>query len=798
MAAHSPRHSTFNPQTAPRLKPLPSPSLAPTTQHPLLDHLLALSLKILVLNPQPVALSPSLIQILVSHHSGNSPQPELIGTYGTWEFNNTTGDWTYNLNNTLQAVQELPFGSTLNDSLRVQSIDETAYKTIDVTITGTNDSASITGSFTGSVVEDSGSQSSASGTLTITDSDSGESTFREPSPSELIGAYGTWAFNNATGDWTYNLDNTLQAVQSLSSGSTLNDSFTVQSIDGNTSRTVEVRITGNNDLLDIKEVTDVEGNIFELGVGSTGERTATLIDSGSFSVTDVDLDDIHIVSMGQTFSSATSDRIGQERNTLGTLDTIISTDSNNEGSKTINWFYSVTDETLDFMEEGQVIQESFELIVGDQQGSTISQTVTVSLSGARDADLTITELTDGDTQEGSFIHSESGVIAASQYASLGGIAGIELSSSTSTAPSSILSQESATLGKLILSPGESGLDVINWNYSVPDNSLDFLQKGQIITETFTLAISDQQGGITSETYFVNLEGSNDGPLITATTKVSGLIQEVGDGATGEGALVLSDTGSFSISDIDLSDVQTVTVSSSSSTASSTRLTDGSNTLGTLEAYISDNTTDDGAGEVNWKYTVSDSIIEYLSDDQQLQEEFVLSISDGNGGTVDQTISLILEGKADAAISVTDISPDTGSSQSDFITQRPDQGIQISGKAVGDLSGSKIQISSNNGFSWHDVTITEVSTSDSTTYWEYQDNKVRNIDRDVDYIARIKPEDKLDEDSIVNYDEIVIKYDTTSPRIPSFSTPEGSAGTGIREISAEDGSTTTLNVDRKLY
>ena len=73
MAAHSPRHSTFNPQTAPRLKPLPSPSLAPMNQHPLLDHLLALSLKILVLNPQPVALSPSLIQILASQRSGNHP-----------------------------------------------------------------------------------------------------------------------------------------------------------------------------------------------------------------------------------------------------------------------------------------------------------------------------------------------------------------------------------------------------------------------------------------------------------------------------------------------------------------------------------------------------------------------------------------------------------------------------------------------------------------------------------------------------------------------------------------------------
>ncbi|MFO1169424.1 MAG: VCBS domain-containing protein [Hyphomicrobiaceae bacterium] len=63
----------------------------------------------------------------------------LTGTYGAFEFNATTGAWGYTLNNAATNVQGLANGQVVHDTLVVSSLDGSASRTLDVSITGVDD-----------------------------------------------------------------------------------------------------------------------------------------------------------------------------------------------------------------------------------------------------------------------------------------------------------------------------------------------------------------------------------------------------------------------------------------------------------------------------------------------------------------------------------------------------------------------------------------------------------------------------------------------------------------------------------
>ena len=139
----------------------------------------------------------------------------LTATYGVFTFDPSTGVWSYTLNNAAADVQSLTGGQVVHDTLTVKSADGTASQQIDVTITGTNDTASITGTATGAVKDGGMARTGdrASGTLTVADVDSGEAHFQ--TPASLTATYGVFTFDPSTGAWSYTLTNAAANVQSL-------------------------------------------------------------------------------------------------------------------------------------------------------------------------------------------------------------------------------------------------------------------------------------------------------------------------------------------------------------------------------------------------------------------------------------------------------------------------------------------------------------------------------------------------------------------------------------------------------
>ena len=165
---------------------------------------------------------------------------DMDGALGDFTFNAATGEWAFALDNA--AAQGLGEGELAYETLMVTSLDGTDSETITVTITGKNDAADIAGTDSGSVTEDG--TLVASGDLTIDDVDgSDEETFQAATAAALIGVYGDFTFNAATGEWSYTLRNGDANVQALGASDQPTDTLTVLSADG-TSHTITVTVNG--------------------------------------------------------------------------------------------------------------------------------------------------------------------------------------------------------------------------------------------------------------------------------------------------------------------------------------------------------------------------------------------------------------------------------------------------------------------------------------------------------------------------------------------------------------------------
>ena len=231
-------------------------------------------------------------------------------TYGTYTYTQTSGKWTYLLDNAAVGVQELALGATLTDTLTIGG------KTVAITITGINDKSVITHyeSVTGddvivastvtdailvTLTEDNLSDIAgglitgnlkASGQLIATDTDTVENNlFVAQTKSDASGV-----FTLATdGSWNYVAANQGTLIQALKATGSLTKSFTAKTIDGGT-QAINVKIVGADnhtykqvvsDLYEAKTsrvsgtLSDLDGKIAVTAGSYAGTKGTLLIDT---------------------------------------------------------------------------------------------------------------------------------------------------------------------------------------------------------------------------------------------------------------------------------------------------------------------------------------------------------------------------------------------------------------------------------------------------------------------------------------------------------------------------------------
>ena len=211
----------------------------------------------------------------------NKPEGLIFNDDGTYSFN--ANDYDY-----------LPAGEKLDVVVQFIATDihgtASAPKTLTITITGANDAAVITGTYSDSVTEKSGvlngtdGDASASGDLNVSDVDSSADFVAQ---TNAVKSYGTFSID-ATGAWSYTLDDDNTDVQALNTSSTpLHELVTVATADG-TTKVIDVTINGANDAAVI-----------------TGDTTADLTETNAVqstggTLTAVDVDNTNNVFQAQT------------------------------------------------------------------------------------------------------------------------------------------------------------------------------------------------------------------------------------------------------------------------------------------------------------------------------------------------------------------------------------------------------------------------------------------------------------------------------------------------------------------
>ncbi|AOU94548.1 type I secretion systemsecreted agglutinin RTX [Achromobacter ruhlandii] len=600
------------------------------------------------------------------------------GQYGTLTVDQN-GKWTYVLDNGSDKVQALAEGQQVTDTITV-TVDDghggKATQVITVTVTGTNDAPTISGTTIGEIREDDTSDT-VSGQLTQHDVDTND-THTWTVNDGGKGQYGSFTVDG-TGKWTYTLDNGSDKVQALKDGETVTDTITVTVDDGHggtATETITVTITGTNDAAVItpSKPGDDAGTVEEDGNLTTG---------GKLDVTDKDA--------GEANFNPQTDAKGEHGK--------FSIDANG------NWKYELdnNDPKVQALAVGEKLVETFTVTTADGTSSTITVTIDGTnddpkLSGKTDGAVTedgattatgkldVTDVdasdkhtwtvsNDGKGQYGTFTVDQSGnwkfeldnssdkvqalkdgekvtdTITVTVDDGHGGTATKTITVTiTGTNDAAVITpskpgddagtvEEDGNLttgGKLDVTDKDAGEATFNpqtdakgehgkfsidangnWKYELDNNDpkVQALAVGEKLVETFTVTTADG----TSSTITVTIDGTNDDPKLSG--KTDGAVTE--DGAT-------TATGKLDVTDVDASDKHTWTVSN-----------DGKGQYGTF--------TVDQSG--NWKFELDNSSdkVQALKDGEKVTDTITVTVDDGHGGTATKTITVTITGTNDAAV-----------------------------------------------------------------------------------------------------------------------------------------------------
>ncbi|MFY3402234.1 retention module-containing protein [Achromobacter xylosoxidans] len=600
------------------------------------------------------------------------------GQYGTLTVDQN-GKWTYVLDNNSDKVQALAEGQKVTDTITV-TVDDghggKATQVITVTVTGTNDAPTISGTTVGEIREDDTSDT-VSGQLTQHDVDTND-THTWTVNDGGKGQYGSFTVDGS-GKWTYTLDNGSDKVQALKEGETVTDTITVTVDDGHggkATETITVTITGTNDAAVItpSKDGDDQGNVKEDG---------NLVTGGKLDVTDKDA--------GEATFNPQTDAKGEHGK--------FSIDANG------NWKYELDndDPKVQALAVGEKLVETFTVTTADGTKSTI----TVTIDGTND-DPKLSGKTDGAV-------AEDGTISATGKLDVTDV------DTSDTHTWTVSNNGDGQYGKFTVDANG------NWKYELDNTSdkVQALKDGQKVTDTITVTVDDGHGGTATKTITVDITGTNDAAVITPSKPGddAGNVEEDGNLVTG-GKLDVTDKdageatfnpqtdakgehGKFSIDangnwkyELDNDDpkvqalavgeklVETFTVTTADGTKSTITVTiDGTNddpklsgktdgavaedgtTSATGKLDVTDVDTSDthtwtvsnnGDGQYgkftvdangNWKYELDNTSdkVQALKDGQKVTDTITVTVDDGHGGTATKTITVDITGTNDAAV-----------------------------------------------------------------------------------------------------------------------------------------------------
>ena len=235
-----------------------------------------------------------------------------------------------------------------------------------------------------------------------------------------------------------------------------------------------------------------------------------------------------------------------------------------ETTDTLSWDFNSGSEAFDFLATGETLILTYTVSVTDDDGTPLSdsETVTVTISGTNDAPVitggpdtsALTETNAGLTDNGTLTVSDVDLTDNDNAAvDAVTVSGTGAGSVPGTLTNAIL-QSFLTVSPTTILDGTETTDTFTWNFNSGTEAFDFLATGETLVLTYTVNVTDDASTPLSdtETVTVTITGTNDAPAITGGPGTSSLTE------TNAG---LTDTGTLTVTDLDLTDNITALVDS---------------------------------------------------------------------------------------------------------------------------------------------------------------------------------------------------------------------------------------------
>ena len=640
---------------------------------------------------QKQAIAATQIQINVVADPGNQNNGSAVWTY-------TVPDKVFDF---LAAGETLTLTYIVRVDTNFTVSPESRLVPITITITGTNDKPTVTTSG-GTVIElvGTGNQalSTITGTVTFTDVDltdrpivSAELSSTQPfkyldsegnditatlTPAQLAAiaavkvpltvVQGAANGNNGTATWTYSVPDHL--FDFLGEHERLILNYVVQVDDGHggvvsTPLTVsingaDVNVEGTNDLPTI-----VHDETF--ATGAVTEDGEALTADGTISFNDPDLTDTHTATfvLKSTTSSAHLPGFTDGTSHIGTFalqPVVESPGASSRGS--VGWTFVINDSdpVLQSLAQGQTITQVYTVKVDDHHGGTVTQDVTVVITGTNDAP-TIT--CGAGAAKGTVTEDAGATLTAGGTLAIQDLdlidthtAQVAFKSSTSSAHLPGFVANATKIGTFTIDPfvSESSSDTDNgatlgWHFSLANGNpvLQSLAEGQTITQVYTVTFTDNHGATVAQDVTVTIKGTNDTPTIT-----SGAAAAAG-AVTEDTGLTLSIGGTLAIQDLDLIDTHTAQAVFKSVSSSAPLPGFANNApLGTFTidpSVLESNTDTNNRATLGWHFSLAnnDAVLQSLAQGQTITQVYTVTFTDNHGAYVSQDVTVTINGANDA-------------------------------------------------------------------------------------------------------------------------------------------------------
>ncbi|WP_031237651.1 beta strand repeat-containing protein, partial [Asticcacaulis sp. AC460] len=253
--------------------------------------------------------------------------------------------------------------------------------TQDLTINAVNDAPSVEDGELDTTVDEGASSITFDALSNVTDVEHGAlSVSASGLPAGVTLVDSTFTFNPANAAYDYLADGETEEVVV---------SYTVSDGTSTTGASFTITVTGTNDAPvfevcgdDTGSVTEDAGVLVSL-IGTPVEPAETQTATGDITFTDVDLSDTHTVEV-ESHEIITSLVGSYVHAYVGTLTAEV-TQAVKGGGGTVNWTFSVDNDDIQFLAEGQTLTQSYDVIVSDGWGGEDTETVVITITGNNDA-----------------------------------------------------------------------------------------------------------------------------------------------------------------------------------------------------------------------------------------------------------------------------------------------------------------------------------------------------------------------------------------------------------------------------